>query len=59
MLGDKTLLEMISLAGGLVGDLGKEIIIFRRRADGATVSTGRLQEDRPRDSTLHGLFIDV
>ena len=36
MLGDKTLLEMISLAGGLDGDLGKEIIIFRRRADGAT-----------------------
>jgi polysaccharide export outer membrane protein len=36
MLGDKTLLEMISLAGGLDGDLGKEIIIFRRRADGTT-----------------------
>jgi len=36
MLGDKTLLEMISLAGGLDGDLGKEIIIFRRRADGVT-----------------------
>jgi len=36
MLGDKTLLEMISLAGGLDGDLGKEIVIFRRRADGAT-----------------------
>jgi polysaccharide export outer membrane protein len=29
MLGEKTLLEMISLAGGLDRDLGKEIIIFR------------------------------
>jgi hypothetical protein len=28
------------------------------RADGATVSTGRLQEERPQDSTFHGLFID-
>jgi len=36
MLGHKTLLEMISLAGGLDGDLGKEIIIFRRRKDGTT-----------------------
>ena len=36
MLGDKTLLEMISLAGGLDGDLGKEIIIFRKAADGGT-----------------------
>lgn len=36
MLGRKTLLEMISMAGGLDKDLGKEIIIFRQRADGAT-----------------------
>lgn len=34
MLGDKTLLEMISLAGGLDRDLGKEIIIFRPRDGG-------------------------
>jgi polysaccharide export outer membrane protein len=36
MLGTKTLLEMISMAGGLDKDLGKEIIIFRRSDDGAT-----------------------
>ena len=36
MLGDKTLLEMISLAGGLDGDLGREIIIFRTSEDGIT-----------------------
>jgi polysaccharide biosynthesis/export protein len=36
MLGDKTLLEMISLAGGLDKDLGKEIIIFRSQDDGTT-----------------------
>jgi polysaccharide biosynthesis/export protein len=36
MLGEKTLLEMISLAGGLDKDLGKEIIIFRPDAGGAT-----------------------
>jgi len=34
MLGEKTLLEMISLAGGLDRDLGKEIIIFRPQEDG-------------------------
>ena len=34
MLGDKTLLEMISLAGGLDRDLGKEIVIFRPEEDG-------------------------
>jgi polysaccharide export outer membrane protein len=34
MLGDKTLLEMISLAGGLDHDLGKEIIIFRPQEGG-------------------------
>ncbi len=34
MLGEKTLLEMISLAGGLDQNLGKEIIIFRPQADG-------------------------
>ena len=34
MLGEKTLLEMISLAGGLDKDLGKEIIIFRPQQDG-------------------------
>jgi polysaccharide export outer membrane protein len=37
MLGAKTLLEMISLAGGLDKDLGKEIIIFRQSDDGVTV----------------------
>lgn len=36
MLGRKTLLEMISLAGGLDVDMGKEIIIFRRTADNLT-----------------------
>jgi len=36
MLGQKTLLEMISLAGGLDKDLGREIIIFRADKDGAT-----------------------
>jgi polysaccharide export outer membrane protein len=36
MLGDKTLLEMISLAGGLDKDLGKEIIVFRTQDDGTT-----------------------
>jgi polysaccharide biosynthesis/export protein len=34
MLGEKTLLEMISLAGGLDHDLGKEIIIFRPTEEG-------------------------
>jgi polysaccharide export outer membrane protein len=36
MLGQKTLLEMISLAGGLDKDLGREIIIFRQEDDGPT-----------------------
>lgn len=36
MLGEKTLLEMISLAGGLDKDLGREIVIFRPGEDGAT-----------------------
>lgn len=36
MLGEKTLLEMISLAGGLDKDLGKEIVIFRRTGAGKT-----------------------
>jgi polysaccharide export outer membrane protein len=36
MLGRKTLLEMLSMAGGLDRDLGREIIIFRRDDDGAT-----------------------
>lgn len=34
MLGTKTLLEMISLAGGLDKEYGKEIVIFRPGADG-------------------------
>jgi len=34
MLGRRTLLEMISIAGGLDSDLGKRIYIFRRGADG-------------------------
>lgn len=36
MLGRKTVLEMLSIAGGLDKDLGKEIIIFRREAGGST-----------------------
>lgn len=36
MLGRKTLLEMISTAGGLDQDLGHEIIIFRQSEDGRT-----------------------
>lgn len=36
MLGEKTLLEMISMAGGLDKDLGREIIVFRQGEDGAT-----------------------
>ncbi len=36
MLGEKTLLEMISIAGGLDRDLGKEIVVFRRDHDGTT-----------------------
>jgi polysaccharide export outer membrane protein len=40
MLGEKTLLEMISKAGGLDKDLGKEIIIFRQDADGSTRRLG-------------------
>lgn len=37
MLGEKTLLEMISMAGGLDKDLGKDIVIFRQNADGSTI----------------------
>ena len=36
MLGRKTLLEMISMAGGLDSDFGKQIIIFRQNNNGAT-----------------------
>jgi polysaccharide export outer membrane protein len=36
MLGSKTILEMLSLAGGLDSDLGKEIVIFRETDDGGT-----------------------
>ena len=36
MLGNKTLLEMISLAGGLDKDVGQEIVIFRTLPDGRT-----------------------
>ena len=45
MLGDKTLLEMISMAGGLDKDLGNEIIVFRRGENG---STRRLPVDLQR-----------
>lgn len=34
MLGEKTLLEMISMAGGLDKDLGKQIFVFRQKDDG-------------------------
>ena len=36
MLGRKTLLEMISMAGGLDSDIGKQIIIFRQKSNGVT-----------------------
>jgi len=36
MLGRKTLLEMLSLAGGLDKDPGEEIVVFRRTGDGGT-----------------------
>jgi len=36
MLGTKTLLEMISLAGGLDGEFGDVIVVFRRAPDGGT-----------------------
>jgi len=41
MLGTKTLLEMISMAGGLSADMGRDIVIFRQY-EGATQ---RLQVD--------------
>ena len=45
MLGTKTLLEMISLAGGLDSDIGKQIIVFRSN-DNET--TERLSVDLER-----------
>ena len=36
MLGEKTLLEMISMAGGLDTDFGEEIVIFRSGENGTT-----------------------
>lgn len=45
MLGRKTLLEMVSLAGGLDADPGKNIFIFRQRSDG---STARIPVDLER-----------
>jgi polysaccharide export outer membrane protein len=36
MLGSKTLLEMISMAGGLGTDIGKQIVIFRQTGEGVT-----------------------
>ena len=36
MLGSKTILEMLSLAGGLDSDLGKELFIFRETEDGGS-----------------------
>ena len=36
MLGPKTLLEMISIAGGLDKDFGRAIVIFRQNPGGAT-----------------------
>ncbi len=36
MLGSKTILEMLSLAGGLDSELGKEIVIFREAENGIT-----------------------
>jgi polysaccharide export outer membrane protein len=36
MLGRKTLLEMISMAGGLDADPGREIVIFRQDDEGTT-----------------------
>ncbi len=37
MLGSKTILEMLSLAGGLDSDLGKELFIFRESEDGGSI----------------------
>ena len=45
MLGRRTLLEMISMAGGLDSDLGNEIFIFRR---GKTDRTDRIAVDLDR-----------
>ena len=50
MLGPKTLLEMISMAGGLDEDHGDEIVIFRGNEDGGTE---RVSID------LRGLVYDV
>lgn len=50
MLGTKTLLEMISMAGGLDQDLGKNIVVFRPDEDG---TTKRLAVD------LHKLIYDA
>jgi polysaccharide export outer membrane protein len=36
MLGRKTLLEMLSVAGGLDKDISQEIVIFRRESDAST-----------------------
>lgn len=36
MLGHKTVLEMLSMAGGLDSEIGKQIIIFRQRSNGVT-----------------------
>ena len=36
MLGRRTLLEMLSMAGGLGADLANEIVIFRRNDDGSS-----------------------
>lgn len=59
MLGSRTLFEMISMAGGLDADLGKQIFIFRRGSDGAAdrieVDLDRLiyQADPTLNHTIH------
>jgi polysaccharide biosynthesis/export protein len=48
MLGPKTLLEMISIAGGLDQNLGREILVFRRPPDGERGPTERISVDLER-----------
>jgi polysaccharide export outer membrane protein len=45
MPGSRTLLEVLSAAGGLLDDFGTEIVIFRKQADGSRV---RLSVDSER-----------
>jgi protein involved in polysaccharide export with SLBB domain len=46
MLGEKTLLEMISQAGGLDAEPGKQIYIFRQSNDGGEATRMAVDLDR-------------